>query len=112
MSLDRLLQGLGLFSDLDHELTALTRDTVQAQLRMVQLHDLSHQRQTEPVTGLLPDLLVVGAEELLEDALLLLGRDPDARIAYADLDRLLGLLGEQGDGAARAVECNPPPAPC
>jgi hypothetical protein len=59
----------------------------------VQLHELLGQRQPEPRALLLPSILTADLAELLEDGRLILGRDPDPRVADADGDDAIGKRG-------------------
>jgi hypothetical protein len=65
----------------------------------VQLHELLSERQPEPRALLLAGMLAPNLAELLEDRRLILGRDPDARIADGDRDGPLGCRGGEADPA-------------
>jgi hypothetical protein len=56
----------------------------------VELHELLGQRQPEPRALLLAGVLPPDLAELLEDRRLVLGRDPDPRVANGDRDEAVG----------------------
>ena len=62
----------------------------------VQLHELLGERQAEPRALLRAGVLPANLAELLEDGRLVLGRDPDPRVADGD-----------GDDASAAVAVRP-----
>jgi hypothetical protein len=55
----------------------------------MQLHELLGERQPEPRALLLASVLAADLAELLEDRRLILGRDPDPRVADGDGDDVL-----------------------
>src|SRR5262245_21783240 len=59
----------------------------------VQLHELFGQRQPEPRALLLAHVVPADLAELLEDGRLVLGRDPDPRVAGGDRDAVVGRHG-------------------
>jgi hypothetical protein len=65
----------------------------------VQLHELLGQRQPESCALLLAGILAADLAELLEDGRLVLGRDPDARVADGDRDDAIGRRGGEADPA-------------
>ena len=56
----------------------------------MQLHELLGQRQPEPRALLLAGVVAPDLAELLEDRRLILGRDPDPRVADRDGDGAVG----------------------
>jgi hypothetical protein len=56
----------------------------------MQLHELLGQRQAEPRALLRASVVPADLAELLEDGRLVLGRDPDPRVADGDGDEALG----------------------
>src|SRR5262245_21830947 len=66
----------------------------------VQLHELLRERQPEPGALLLAGVVSPDLAELLEDRRLILGRDPDPRVADGDRDAVVGRCGNEADPAA------------
>src|SRR5262249_39429771 len=66
----------------------------------VQLHELLGQRQPEPRALLLAGVVPADLAELLEDGRLVLGRDPDPRVADGDRDAVPGHVGREVDPAS------------
>src|SRR5437899_938127 len=77
---------------IEREGAPLRRRALDVNLATEQARDLSADRQAETRASVLPARRTVGLLERLEDELLLVARDADARILHRERDHLIGAI--------------------